>query len=96
MTGPLQLMDEEGKKDLNLCVFTHEKHLVESLSISTVAYVFMLAPVNTKLFHAQLSMKFIPLINVKMSTIVGISTFISRINTISESKSIFQHFSFYE
>ena len=40
-------------------------------------------------------------INVKMPTIVGISTFISMINTISESLKarkhvIFQCFSFYE
>ena len=34
---------------------------------------------------SQLSMKFIMLINVKMPTIVGILTFISRINTTSES-----------
>ena len=33
----------------------------------------------------QLSMKFILLINVKMPTIVGILTFISRINSTSES-----------
>ena len=44
---------------------------------------------------------FIVLINVKMSTIVGILTFISRINTTSESLKarkvfIFQHFSLYE
>ena len=32
----------------------------------------------------QLSMKFILLLNVKMPTIVGILTFISKINTISE------------
>ena len=38
-----------------------------------------------KLFHAQLSMKFILLINVKMPTIVGILTFISRINTTPKS-----------
>ena len=46
-------------------------------------------------------MKFIMLINVKMPTIVGISTFISRINTASESLKarkdfIFPHFSFYD
>ena len=46
-------------------------------------------------------MKFILLINVKMPTIVGILTFISRINTASESLkarefSVFQHLSFYE
>ena len=45
-------------------------------------------------------MKLILLINVKMPTIAGILTFISRINTTSESlkaKTIFtfQHFSFY-
>ena len=44
-------------------------------------------------------MKFIMLINVKMPTIVGILTFISMINTTSESLKvrkvfIFQHFSF--
>ena len=33
----------------------------------------------------QLNMKFILLINVKMPTIVGILTFISSINTASES-----------
>ena len=54
-------------------------------------------------FHAelQLSMKFILLINVKMPTIVGILTFISRINRTADSfkarKVInFQHFSFYK
>ena len=48
----------------------------------------------------QLNLKFIQLINVKMPTIVGILTFISRINTSEIFKgrkvSIFQHFSFYE
>ena len=49
----------------------------------------------------QLSMKFIMLINVKMSTIVGILTFISMINTVSESFKArkgfnFHHFTFYE
>ena len=39
-----------------------------------------------KLFPlTQLSMKFFMLINVKMPTIVGILTFISKINTTSES-----------
>ena len=51
---------------------------------------------KTILCSTQLSMKFILLINVKM---VGILTFISRINTASESLKarkiyIFQHFSF--
>ena len=36
-------------------------------------------------FHAQLSMKFILFINVKMPTFVGILTFISRIYKTSES-----------
>ena len=49
----------------------------------------------------QLSVKFILLINVKMPTIVGILTFINRINTTFESFKvrkffIFHHFSFYE
>ena len=42
-------------------------------------------PEVIKLFYAQLSMKFILLINVKMPTIVGILTVISRINTSYES-----------
>ena len=49
----------------------------------------------------QLSMNFILLIDIKMPTIVGILTFISRINTVSESFKartifIFSHFAFYE
>ena len=38
-----------------------------------------------KLFNSQLSMKFIMLLNVKMPTFVLSSTFISMINTTSES-----------
>ena len=60
-------------------------------------------PEVIKLFSCstQLSMKFIMLINVKMPTIVGILTFISRINTTSESLKarkvfVFRHFKFYE
>ena len=56
-----------------------------------------------KLFpcSTQLSTKFILLINVKMPTIVGILTFMSRINATSKGLRarkvfIFQHFSFYE
>ena len=46
-------------------------------------------------------MKIIMLINVRMPTIVGILTFISMINTTSESFEarnviIFKHFSFYD
>ena len=49
----------------------------------------------------KLSRKFILFINVKLPKIVGILTFISRINTSSDSLkarkiSVFQHFSFYE
>ena len=52
-------------------------------------------------YSTQPSTKFILLINVKMPTIVGILTVISRINTTSESLkartiSVFQHFSFHE
>ena len=36
-------------------------------------------------YSTQLTMEFILLTNVKMPTIVGILTFISRINTASES-----------
>ena len=60
-------------------------------------------PEFIKLFpcSTQLSMKFILLINVKMPTIVGILTFISIINTISErlkARHFFncRYFSFYE
>ena len=56
-----------------------------------------------KLFSCptQLKIKFIILINVKMPTIVGISTFISMINATYDSLKaskvfICQHFSFYE
>ena len=52
-------------------------------------------------FSTQLRMKFILLINFKMPTIVGILTFISMINTVSErlkARNFFicQYFSFYE
>ena len=48
--------------------------------------LFVLEIKDTERFSSssQLSMKFIVLINVKMPTIVGILTLISRINTISE------------
>ena len=50
---------------------------------------------------SQLSMKLTRLINVKMPIVVGILSFISMINTTSESLTarkvfIFQHFRFYE
>ena len=53
------------------------------------------------LFHTQLSMNFILLINVKMTIIVGILTFVSRINTTSEcfkqeKNDVFHYFTFYK
>ena len=56
---------------------------------------------KTFLCSTQLSTKFTMLIKVKMPTIVGILTFISMINTISErlkarNFSICRYFSFYE
>ena len=60
-------------------------------------------PEVVKLFSCstQLSTKFILLINFKMPTTVGILTFISMINTISErlkARDVFicRYFSFYE
>ena len=53
---------------------------------SNVSFVVTIGLKVIKLFSCstQLSAKFILLINVKMPTIVGILTFISRINTTSE------------
>ena len=67
-----------------------------SLLTTTVFEVIKLFSCST-----QLSPKFILLINVKMPTIVGILTFMSRINTTSESLNarkicVFQHFGFNE
>ena len=55
--------------------------------------------INSSSWSAELSTQISMLINVKMPTIVGILTFISMINTTSESlkarkEIIFQHFSF--
>ena len=47
--------------------------------------MFFHAQLNCFSRSTQLSMKFILLINVKMPTIVDILTFISKINTTSES-----------
>ena len=59
-------------------------HIIERTY--TLYQVKQQAQVVIKLFSypTQLSTKFIVLINVKMQTIVGILTFISMINTISE------------
>ena len=53
-----------------------------------------------KQFHAQLKMKFILLINVEMTTMFGILTFLRMINVTFEGLKarkdfIFQQFSFY-
>ena len=65
--------------------------------------LFEPCPEAIKLFSCstQLCVKLILLINVKMPTIVGILTFINRINTVSESFKSgtgipFHHFSFYK
>ena len=49
-------------------------------------HLFISGPEVIKLFpcSTELSTKFILLINVKMPTIVGVLTFISRINTTSQ------------
>ena len=69
-------------------------------TVGPVKAQFTLAPMLYNFSHAQLSMEFIMPINIKTSTIVGILTFISMINTISESlkarEYFFQHFRFYE
>ena len=66
-------------------------------------YVLKPSPEVIKHFSCstQIRMKFIMLINVKMPTMVGILTFMSMINTTSESLKarkvfIFQHVSFYD
>ena len=87
----------------------HYKILVKRVGLSTVNNKcnFILTPNSgpevIKLFpcSTQLSTKFILLINVKMPTIVGILTFMSRINTTSERLNainffICRYFSFYE
>ena len=65
--------------------------------------MLLTSPEVIKLFSSstQLSTKFILLIKVKMSTIVGILTFISKINTTPErlkTRNFFicQYFRFYE
>ena len=72
------------------------RHAYYCFLYKTGPEVIKLCPCST-----QLSTKFILLINVKMPTIVGILTFISRINTSYESLKaintyLFQRFSFYE
>ena len=58
------------------------RYFITSLSVS------VLCPLVPRLYifscSTQLNMELILLINVKMPTIVGILTFISRINTISD------------
>ena len=64
-------------------------------------FLYLLCILGKFSCSTQLSIKFIMLINVKMPTIVGILTFISKINTTSECYNqekiiIFQYFSFNE
>ena len=58
--------------------------LIDQRACISLSYI---RPRSYKLFSCstQLSTKFILLINVKMPTIVGILTFISKINTTSET-----------
>ena len=81
----------------------HFSSSVEQIHSISVGIQIRPDPEVIKLFSCstQLSIKFILLINVRMSTIVGILTFISRINTTSERlkarKSFpFLYFRFYE
>ena len=63
-----------------MCIGRVGSVIFRTESVSSCLEVIKLFSCST-----QLSTKFILLINVKMPTIVGMLTFISRINTISES-----------
>ena len=91
--------------------FMTETHKIAILSNKLPCLYFYISskhiqrawPEVIKLFSysTQLSKKFILLINVKMPTIVGILTFISMINTLSErlkARNLFicRYFSFHE
>ena len=74
--------------------------VISSLAIISLRKRELARGYKTFLYSTQLTTKFILLINVKMPTIVGILTFISRIITTSESLkarklSVFQQFSSY-
>ena len=83
-------------------------HIVGIYSVIVSFFIFIyfilcpdLQVIKLFICSIQLSMKFILLINVKMPTVVGILTFINRINTSSENflarKSfVFLHLSFHE
>ena len=86
---------------------TNEDYSLQTVpEVDLSGYVrFVLAsipgPEVIKLFNAQQSITFIMLINVKMTTIVGILTIMSMINTTSESFEArivfaFKHFNFCE
>ena len=90
---------------VRICELCINTTVTETLSVSNglVQDLDRPGPVVIKLFSysTQLSMTFILLINVKMPTIFGISTFISMIITTSESLKarkicILLHSSFYE
>ena len=60
--------------------FTHKRYILKSdFKIPGLEDIKLFS------YTIQVSMKFILLINVKMPTIVGIFTLMSRINTTSES-----------
>ena len=86
----------------NFTVSLKNRNFISKIRISKVTDYAALsidvltdAEVLKKACLTQLSMKFILLINVKMPTIVGILTFISMINTLSETLKViyfFRHF----
>ena len=97
---------EEEKKPLSMIQkqFLEERHwaITGPKALGNLFYQWP-GPKVIKLFSCstQLSVKFILLINVKMSTIVDILTFISKINTTFERLEarnfvICRYFSFYE
>ena len=70
-------------------------HIVHGKGCQCEVHISRPGPENIKLIScsAQLRLKLILLINVKMSTMVGISTFISRINfRLWQYKLNFNHF----
>ena len=82
-------------------VLSPRNHLIRLTKKSEIVYEAGLKVIKLFSCSTQLNTKFILLINVKMPTIVGILTFISRINTTSKrikARNVFicRYFSFYE
>ena len=89
-------------KQLHTCIFIitvffSSKIIFQEHLKSAKQFEYRSGPRVIKLFSwsAQLGMEFILLINVKMPTIVGILTFINRINTTSDSFKAKRMFDFY-